>query len=182
MVTKLLSLDDNERQSQQRVLDIRCLNLPGLSAASTVLAYVSSFPEEVNTRPILEFILAGGRRLVCPRVDRVERMLTLYEIKDLWKDLGKGVLGILEPTDACARISPEEIDFVLVPALAFDQRGYRLGRGGGYYDRLLPSLRADCSRWVVGFNEQWVQTLPVEQHDQKVDGVLTPDRTERFCR
>ena len=65
---------------------------------------------------------------------------------------------------------------ILVPGLAFDARGYRLGRGAGHYDRLLPRLRPEVSRWALILDCQWVEDLPVEPHDIPLDGVVSPGR------
>ena len=68
------------------------------------------------------------------------------------------------------------MDWALIPGLAFDMRCYRLGRGGGHYDRLLPRLRAESPRWALGFDCQIVPELPIEPHDAQLDGIATPSR------
>jgi len=146
---RVQALDPAERSAQQRVLDSRFVELPGLDRAATVLLYVTAFPEELDTRPWLAWTLEHGRRLVCPRVDRQARMLRLHEVNNLDADLVPAAMGIPEPRPDAPEVEPAEVDWVLVPGLAFDRRGYRLGRGGGYYDRLLPSLRPDAPRWAL---------------------------------
>jgi 5-formyltetrahydrofolate cyclo-ligase len=142
-----------------------------------VLLYATAFPEELDTRAWLGLVLAGGRRLLCPRVDRKGRRLRLYEVKDPQADLRPGALGIPEPRPGAPEVAPGEVDWVLVPGLAFDPRGYRLGRGAGYYDRLLPTLRPDAPRWSLCLDCQWVDELPVEPHDAVLDGVVSPSKT-----
>jgi 5-formyltetrahydrofolate cyclo-ligase len=88
-----------------------------------------------------------------------------------------GTLGIPEPRLTCPRLEPSEIDWALIPGLAFDDRCYRLGRGAAHYDRLLPLLRPEVLRWALALEPQWVDALPVEAHDQQLDGVMSAERT-----
>ncbi len=176
MVARILAIDPAGRGRQEAELASRFAALPGLDGARTVLLYATAFPEEIDTRPMLRHALDAGKRLVCPRVDRERRVLTLHAIVDLDADFRPGTLGIPEPAPHCAELPPEQIDWVLAPGLAFDGRGYRLGRGAGHYDRLLPTLRPGVPRWALAFDEQWVDDLPVEPHDQPLDGVVSPAR------
>ena len=168
------ALDPVERSDQQRMLASRFAGLPGLDTSATVLLYVTAFPEELDTRPWLDWTLEHGRQLLCPRVDRQTRRLRLHEVNDLDADLVPSAMGIPEPRQDAPEVEPVAVDWVLVPGLAFDLRGYRLGRGGGYYDRLLPTLRPDAPRWALCFDCQWVDALPVEPHDVPLDGIVSP--------
>jgi 5-formyltetrahydrofolate cyclo-ligase len=91
-------------------------------------------------------------------------------------------MGIPEPGRHLAEVAPEEIDWALVPGLAFDDRGFRLGRGAGYYDRLLPTLRPDAPRWALAYDCQWIEALPNESHDQPLDGIVSPGKFWRVVR
>ena len=83
----------------------------------------------------------------------------------------RGTLGIPEPRRDRPEVAPAEVDWVLVPGLGFDAECFRIGRGAGHYDRLLPTLRPDIPRWSLCLSSQWVEALPVEPHDQRLDGV-----------
>jgi len=174
IVARILALDPANRRRQEAELARRFAALPGLDRATTVLLYVTAFPEEIDTRPIIGRVLGSGLRLVCPRVDRARRCLMLHHVRDLARDLVPGVLGIPEPAPTCPEIAPEAVDWALIPGLGFDRRCYRIGRGAGHYDRLLPTLRADAPRWALALDEQWVDCLPIEPHDQRLDGVVSP--------
>ncbi len=139
------------------------------------MLYASAFPEEIDTGPMIESVLKSGRRLVLPRVDRRAGRLRLYHVIDTASDLRRGTLGIPEPRRSCSEVEPEEIDWVLVPGLAFNRDCYRLGRGAGHYGLtcLLPTLRDDVPRWAFAFDEQWCDDLPVEPHDVPLDGVVS---------
>lgn len=177
MVSRILALDPSERRDQEAELARRFDDLPGQAEAGTVLLYATAFPEELDTGPLLRRVLESGRQLACPRVDRVGKRLTLHRIRDLDADFRPGTLGIPEPSPGSPKLPPEQIDWVLVPGLAFDPRGFRLGRGAGHYDRLLPRLRPEVPRWALILEPQWVEQLPVEPHDQPIDGIVSPSRT-----
>src|SRR5215217_1345136 len=83
MVRRILDLDPADRRDQEAVLAERFAELPGFDAAQSVLLYVTAFPEEIDTRPMLRRALERGKRLICPRVDRTERRLRLFQVEDL---------------------------------------------------------------------------------------------------
>lgn len=147
---------------------------PVWRASRVVLGY-ASFRNEVDTFPLLAVILAEGKELVLPRVDRGRRSLDLLRVRDLRVDLGPGYQGIPEPNPLrCPPADPRVIDLVLVPGVVFDRRGFRLGYGGGYYDRLLESLPR-AVRVGLGFSLQVVDELPVLSHDLPVDILVTEE-------
>jgi 5-formyltetrahydrofolate cyclo-ligase len=176
---RILALDPVEKQRQESALIAACQRLPGFGPARTVLLYVSAFPEEINTAPLMEAVRSRGSVLVVPRVDRRENVLRLHPIDDPARDLAPGVLDIPEPLAVLPEIDPRAIDWALIPGLAFDPRGYRLGRGAGHYDRLIPRLRRDTPTWALALDPQWVEALPIEPHDAPLGGVLGVGRTVR---
>jgi 5-formyltetrahydrofolate cyclo-ligase len=103
--------------------------------------------------------------------------LWLHRIEDPRSELIPGILGIPEPRTDLPEVPPDCIDWVLVPGLAFDDHGYRLGRGAGHYDRLLPRLRPDAICWSLCLSCQLLPILPIEPHDRPVNGVTAPGRT-----
>ncbi|WP_422929412.1 5-formyltetrahydrofolate cyclo-ligase [Singulisphaera sp. PoT] len=176
VVDRILAMPPEVRAGQERRLVGALPQLPGYREAGTVMLYASAFPEEFDTRPLLESALAEGKRLVCPRVDRKAGVLRLALVKSLRDDLVPGMLKIPEPAKHCEILEPGEIDWILVPGIAFDSQGYRLGRGAGHYDKLLPQLRPEAPRWALALESQWLEALPVEPHDVPLDGVVFPDR------
>jgi len=145
-------------------------------AARAVLASLA-FRSEWETRPLLQAALALGKIVGAPRVNAGKRMLETYAITDLGRDLGAGFLGIDEPLPHCRPLALDAIDWVLVPGVAFDTHGHRIGYGGGYYDRLLPLLRSDTRRIAGAFELQVVEQVPAAMHDLRVDAVVTERRT-----
>ena len=178
-IERILARTPELRDWEQTELVARFPSLPGWETAGTVALYANAFPEEIETGPLLLFALKSGKRVLCPRVHRREKRLCLFEIQNLASDFEAGMLGIPEPRKTCREVSPVEVDWVLVPGLAFDSRGFRLGRGAGHYDRLLPTLRKDVLRWALIFDSQWVEAVPVEPHDVALDGVVSATRVIR---
>jgi 5-formyltetrahydrofolate cyclo-ligase len=172
----VLTLDPAARGAEESFLASLFPRLPGFAPARTVLLYARAFAEELETHQLFKHALDLKKRVVCPRVDRRERRLTLHLIRDPAIDLGPGVMGIPEPLPSSPQVDPAQIDWALVPGLAFDLRCHRLGRGAGYYDRLLPHLRTGVAKWALGFDCQLVGELPVEPHDVPLDGIATPGR------
>jgi 5-formyltetrahydrofolate cyclo-ligase len=172
----ILGMEPSIRTAEEAELIAQFPGLPGYSAANTVLLYMSAFAEEINTLPCLLHALRAGKRVLCPRVQREENRMRLFQISSLSANLEPGILGIPEPRDGCVEVDVAEVDWALIPGLAFDCRCYRLGRGGGHYDRILPRMRPDASSWALGFNCQIATELPVEPHDVPIDGIATPLR------
>ncbi len=174
---RILRLDPNRRRAEERALQDRFPDLPVFERAGCVLLYASAFAEEIETGPLLRLTLDRGKRLVCPRVDRASGRLHLHEVAAIETDLRRGTLGIPEPRKTCVLVAPDEVDWVLVPGLGFNEACYRIGRGAGHYDRLLPMLRPEATRWAIALDCQWVDDLPVEPHDVPLDGVSSISRT-----
>jgi 5-formyltetrahydrofolate cyclo-ligase len=163
------------RVADSQAIRARLQALPSLAVAQTVLLTLP-FRSEWDTRPLAEDALRAGKRIVVPRVDRVARMLRLHSVADLDVDIVAGYLGIPEPRETLPIVDPGAVDWVLVPGVAFDAAGRRLGYGGGFYDRLLPLVRADAPRVAGAFEVQIVDEVPASSHDRRVDAVISPTR------
>ncbi|MBC7325946.1 MAG: 5-formyltetrahydrofolate cyclo-ligase, partial [Moorella sp. (in: Bacteria)] len=118
--------------------------------------------------------LAGGKRVAVPLCIREGRRLIASEVFAFPGDLEPGTWGILEPKKENLRpLAPDLIDLVIVPGVAFDRAGNRLGYGAGYYDRFLATLRPGARCIAVGFAEQIVPDVYAEPHDRRVDMIVT---------
>ena len=142
--------------------------------AKVILCYVAT-DGEVETRPILTQAILDGKRVAVPVILKRNKKLMVAEIKDLGKDLTfRGPFGIPEPhRSSRRRIAPAELDLILVPGVAFDKKGRRLGRGGGYFDRFLDDLPTKVPRIGLAFRFQVVKKIPWEPHDQPVSKIIT---------
>jgi len=143
------------------------LALPAIEEATTVMAF-TSFGSEVDTGPIIDGLEGGGRRVVLPRVEGPVIVPVSYRSGDL---VMPSSFGALEPADG-EPVVPEEIDVVIVPGLAFDRSGHRVGYGRGYYDRFMGLLRPDALSAGVCFSVQLVEEVPHGRGDRPVDLVV----------
>jgi len=144
---------------------------PELAIARTVLAYGAT-PEEIDPAIAVERLRACGATIAYPRIES-PGVLGLHVVDDE-TELVHGPFGLTEPPYDAPGVDPLDIDAVIVPGVAFDRSCWRLGYGGGYYDRLLPLLRPDCARIGVAYDEQVIETIPAEEHDVRLDAVVTP--------
>ena len=167
------ALSGSERGQQASEITAKLLALPQFISASTVAAY-ASFGSELDTGPFLEGVLNTGKRLLLPRVDSERRALHFHRVTELEGAFLAGPWGIREPDPArCAEADLREIDFMLVPGVAFTRRCERLGYGGGFYDGAIGDIRDDAARVAAAFDLQIVHTLPLEAHDRRVGLVVT---------
>jgi 5-formyltetrahydrofolate cyclo-ligase len=169
------ALPAETRVAASSVIAARIPTLPEFDAAATVLLTLA-FRSEWDTRPLVEGAIAAGKTVVVPRVNTQTRMLELYAIADPDRDVVAGHLGIPEPRQERPQIPRDAIEFVLVPGVAFDLGGRRLGYGGGYYDRLLPLLSPRAARVAGAFDLQVVEHVPAAPHDVAVDAIVTESR------
>ena len=170
---------ERSTRGQQRLMD-----LPGLESAACAMLYASC-ASEVRTRELARWALEQGKQVVLPKVQRDPKGLLLYKVTAPEDQLQAGPLGIPEPDpDRCEAAAIDEVDFVVAPGVAFDERGVRLGQGGGYYDRFLARLRRRADHPpVVGaaFELQIIERVPVEPHDARVNLIVTEERVLRVA-
>lgn len=148
------------------------------AAAGTVTVYMS-YRNEVSTEAFIQRCLLQGKRVAIPKVRTVPTLaLELYEIKDVENDVLPGYKGIPEPNASSLElVDPQEIDFAVIPGLAFDYSRHRIGYGAGYYDRLLVTLRPDCLKVGIAYDMQVTEQLMAEKHDIAMDMVITEKGT-----
>ncbi|WP_169979243.1 5-formyltetrahydrofolate cyclo-ligase [Tautonia rosea] len=177
VVDRILAMSEVNRLHEEQTLQDCFQTLPGFDQAKIVLLFIAHLPEEVATRSMIEDAIGRGKTVVCPRVDRKERRLRLFRLDSFEDDLVPGPFGIPEPKPGSFEFLPKEIDWALIPGIAFDVRGYRLGRGAGFYDRLIPLLNPKAPRLALILDPQWVDEVPTEPHDQPVHGVIGTQRS-----
>ncbi len=153
------------RTDDEAAIAAHLADWPDWLAARTVLAYLP-FGDEVA--PPIDF---AGKTVLTTRTDAGARRLTLHRADD---PLERHPLGFLQPPEDAPEEDPGRVDVVLVPGLAFDRRGGRLGYGRGLYDGLLPTLPPSVPRVAVAIEAWLVDHLPLEEHDVPVTHLLTP--------
>jgi len=193
------ALHEAKRAMRERVIAVRDAVAPAVRAAGAQdiarrLRALPSFAEarcplltlpfrsEWDTHPLVAIALAEGKTVALPRVNGATRMLDLHEVRDVARDTAPGYRGILEPDPALPRVDIRAIDWVLVPGVAFDAAGRRLGYGGGYYDRLLALMPKATPRVAGAFEVQLVPVVPAAPHDLVVDTLATESRLLTIAR
>jgi 5-formyltetrahydrofolate cyclo-ligase len=144
-----------------------------LRSAGTVL-FFAPMSDELDVWPLLEKFLAAGKICALPFYDAEKKHYGARQIKNSAADLIAGKFGVREPISDCFEIPLERFDLVLVPGMAFDWSGNRLGRGKGFYDRLLE--KSSGIKCGVSYDFQLLEKIPIELHDAKVDFIFTPER------
>jgi 5-formyltetrahydrofolate cyclo-ligase len=157
------------RAAASSVIARTVMDLDEMRGARTVHLF-ASFGSEVDTGPIIEGLLETGRRPVLPVVVSRDGAMEHAAISTP-ADLEPGFKDIPEPTPACPRVGPDEIDLVIVPGVAFGRSCGRMGYGGGFYDRFLAACAAP--RIAIAFSLQVVQDVPCDEHDLPVHAIVT---------
>jgi 5-formyltetrahydrofolate cyclo-ligase len=168
--TRIRDLSPSERQHQGQAVRARVQASSEWQCARRVLLFVSR-PDEIDLGLLLREALSQGKVLGLPAFDGQSGTYGVREVVDLDEDLVPGQFHIPEPRSQCRNLDVTKLDYALVPGLAFDVRGGRLGRGKGFYDRLL--IRVRGWRCGVGFNEQIFPAVPMEEHDLPMHRILT---------
>ncbi len=174
---EILSRRDKEpedlRRKKSQEIKKRLFSLKEFKKAHTILFYYSK-GSEVETKGAMEEALLQGKRVLLPKVRG--REICLGEIKDLEKDVEKGSFGIPEPKETSKKAIPKGIDLIILPGIAFDLEGGRIGYGLGYYDRFLKRLPRTTPLIGLAYDFQIVNSLPGERHDRRVEKVITERR------
>lgn len=198
IVAGLAAMTPEIRRRKSEAICRHIAALDVYAKARTVMAYVA-MEMEPDPWPLVRAMWQAGKRVVLPRVEPpfeeprigyvhqrqiVPVVLGAQPVDDPRDhgELAMTVFGILEPKSAAAAVPPTEIDLILVPCLAFDRRGHRMGKGGGFYDRFLSRQDVAAATCGLAFTEQVFGRLPVCPHDQAVDVLVTETGAVSFAR
>jgi 5-formyltetrahydrofolate cyclo-ligase len=164
------AMPPDERKAASREIEERLFFLPEFTSARIIM-FFASFRSEVDTLPMIRRALISGKRVVLPKVKGKD--LGLFEIRDFVKDVTPGAWGIPEPRELRS-VKLDEIDLILVPGAAFDERGNRIGYGAGFYDKLLITFKKMTV--ALAFEAQIVPQVPADLHDVPVKKIVTEKR------
>ena len=167
---------DDTREMSRRVMT-QLLTLPEMETCSTIMTYVD-FGKEVRTVPLISELFNRGKHVVVPFCDDGE--IQLFRIKNL-KELAPGNFGILEPKielrrQSGSKVHLKELGVILVPGVAFDTQGGRLGRGKGFYDRFLKKIPENVLKIGLAFDWQLFDAIPMSENDQYIDLVAAESK------
>jgi 5-formyltetrahydrofolate cyclo-ligase len=173
MLEMLRQHTQEERRRKGNLIKEKLFALTEFVSARFVMFYVSK-DGEVETDSMIRRALAIGKKVAVPITMVEERKIVASQVIDVDKELSPGPFGILQPSEPFIRhIPPGELDLVVVPGVAFDKAGNRLGRGAGYYDRFLKNLSGRIPLIGIAFDFQLLDELPVSLHDIPVNKVIT---------
>ena len=154
------------------------VNTAEFQSAHVVMMFLS-LPDEIDSSVAIKHALIAHKRVAVPRVDFAQKIMLPVELKNLDEEMFTDRYGIKVPLNS-AHINIADIDLVVVPGLGFDTQGNRLGRGGGYYDKFLSNPRCRAIKCGFAFEEQLIESIPMHNHDIKVDMLVTDNCMRRF--
>lgn len=168
---KRKALNDIDRQSKDSNIFNNVKNEDIFIRANVIFIFVS-FEDEVDTHGIINYALGLGKTVCVPKVITRACGMKALKIHNL-RDMCRSKYGILEPLDGADEILAADIDLFLVPGLAFDAKGGRVGYGGGFYDRFLLGAKQKADKIALGYDFQIVDEVPLEATDILIDGIIT---------
>jgi 5-formyltetrahydrofolate cyclo-ligase len=178
MKSLLAAISPKERRQRSRAATDRLTDLPEFHDSGTLMTFLS-LPHEVDSAPVILRAWQLGKTVVVPKTVVGRRRLIPYQIETLDTGLTAGPYGIPEPMDGTP-YPLTMINMVIVPGLAFDTRGNRLGKGAGFYDRFLRENGFTGIKAGLCFHEQVVEEIPSEPHDVPLDLLVTDQGVYRF--
>lgn len=176
---QLAAMPDDARHRKSVLACSFVASSPEWAAARTVMLYLST-PTEVDTSPLALKAWQAGKTVVVPKVSWDQRRMLPVEISSLTDQMTTSGPGVREPAGG-KPVPVDFIDFVVVPGLGFDNKGYRIGRGMGFYDRFLAQAEFIGSSCGLAFDEQIVGELPVLDHDIPLSMLVTDRGVRRFA-
>jgi 5-formyltetrahydrofolate cyclo-ligase len=172
----LAALSDKEIKDKTLRIEKRLFEFANFLEANIVLLYINSNCE-VSSLNIIERCLNYKKIVILPAFVSTKYEMKLMKIDNLDTDLTLGPRNILEPDPNQCNIVPIEcIDIAIIPGIAFDEKGGRIGSGDGYYDRLIPKLPITTRKVALTFEDQIVPQIQMEAHDRHVDIIITEKR------
>jgi len=174
----LLAIPPEQRSERSRKACRNLVSTEQFQSASTVMMFLS-LPHEVDTSEAILHAWQLGKAVAVPKISWQQRHMIPVQINSLETGLSTGASGLRNPV-AGLPVPFEEIDLVVTPGLGFDKKGNRLGRGGSYYDRFFANGELKAARCGFGFAEQLIDSIPVTEHDEPVEILVTDEEIIYF--
>ena len=175
---RLLEMTGEQRAAKSRKACRNLISTPQFQNASVVMMYLS-LPHEVNTSDAILCAWQLGKIVAVPKISWQQRHMIPVLINSLETEFSTEVAGLRNPV-AGTPVPFEEINLVVTPALGFDRKGNRLGRGGSYYDRFFANEKLLAPRCGFAFAEQLIDSIPVTEHDVPMDLLVTDEEVIYF--
>ena len=168
----------SEKELSQKTKDIenRLFEFANFLEAKIALLYINN-ENEVFSKDIIKRTFDYNKIVVLPLKNADAKKINLYKVDNINSHLQEGMDGILEPDpQQCKAVPVDCIDIAIIPGIAFDEKGGRIGPGDGFYDRLIPSLPITTRKVALAFDDQVITHVPTESHDRYVDIIITENR------
>ncbi len=169
------SIDRQAKRIKDTEIEKNLLLQKEFEIAKNIMVF-ASFRSEPDTYGIMQKSFELGKRVILPKVNRESHELLLYEIIDI-NELAPGYMNIPEPDVPETRsFHAEDLDLMIIPGIAFGRKGERIGYGGGYYDRLIQTIKRRPPLVAIAYDEQIIEKVPVLDHDINVNKIITDKR------
>jgi 5-formyltetrahydrofolate cyclo-ligase len=173
---KIAALSAKIIAEKAKAIEDRLFDFANFLESKIALMYVNN-EHEIPTQNILLRAFHYGKIVVLPAYQPEDFEMILKKVDNLRKDLQMGPRNILQPHETRCKIVPiDKIDIAIIPAVALDEKGGRIGSGEGYYDRLIPNLAITTRKVALALEAQIVPQVPIESHDKHVDIIITEER------
>lgn len=178
LLNRLLAIAPEQRSERSRKACRNLVSTEQFQGASTVMMFLS-LPHEVDTSEAILHAWQLGKAVAVPKISWQQRHMIPVQINSLETGLSTGAHGLRSPVGGLP-VPFGEIDLVVAPGLGFDKKGNRLGRGGSYYDRFFANEELNAARCGLGFAEQLLDSIPVTEHDEPVEILVTDEEIIYF--
>jgi 5-formyltetrahydrofolate cyclo-ligase len=169
------SVDLKIRNQWDEIIFNRFIYSESYKKAHTIFAFVS-FRSEVDTHEIIKHAIQDEKTICVPRIQSKQKGIEIFKIEG-FNQLKEGFFGILEPVESCLAVDSNKIDIILMPGVAFDRQGGRVGYGAGFYDRFLANIKKEVHKIALAYDFQVLDNVPMDEHDIRIDGIITEKET-----
>lgn len=177
IIEKIESFSEEERKQKQEAVENRLFDFANFVEAKIALLYLRRRCE-VDTDSIIKKSILKGKKIILPLIDREKNKTTLYKIENLKEDVRMGPHDYYEPDpDRCKAVPAEQIDIAIIPGLAFDEKGGRIGIIDNFYDKFISRLPVTTRKVAIAFEEQVVSQVPADSRNKFIDIIVTDKRT-----
>jgi 5-formyltetrahydrofolate cyclo-ligase len=169
------SIDSDIRSKWDDSIFKRLISSEPYKRSNTIFAFVS-FKSEVDTHRIINHAISNHKTICVPKINSKQEGIKIYKI-DSFNQLKKGYFGILEPIEGCMPVDKNSLDLILMPGVAFDRYGGRVGYGAAFYDRFLSNMNKQVDKIALAYHFQVLDSVPMSEHDIRIDGIITEQET-----
>jgi len=171
------SMTEKKKMDMTMALENRLFDFANFVEAKIAMLYMNKH-FEIPSAGIIQRSFKEGKIVVLPAFDKPLNKIKLFKVDDIDAETVMGARDIREPDVTICKAMPiERLDIAIIPGLAFDEKGGRIGSGDGYYDRLIPHLPITARKVALAFEEQLLPQINMESHDKYVDIIITEERT-----